>query len=319
MKKHRNHLSRERNISNCITIQTHTLPAMTTSSLKRIKLAHFNARSLKNRTNFIQVENFVLQNDIEIFTISETWLNSTVTNKEINIPGYKVYRLDRRHKKGGGVCAYLRTNLKVVVLKSISKVSECGFHQLWLKIQHAKLKSIIVCVAYRPPDTQLTCFVNELAPSLIDALSLGKDVFIAGDLNCDMLSNRPESICLKEFCTSFNLTQLISQPTRVTANSSTLLDVIVTTSPNLVTQSDVICTAISDHFPVIATLNLKKPKLQAINFKTRSYKHYNPTDFSRDVSRISWDILNTVDELDDKVNVFNALFGQVIECHAPIK
>ena len=63
----------------------------------------------------------------------------------------------------------------------------------------------------------------------------------------------------KEFCTFFYLAQLISQPTRVTANSSTSHDVILTTSQVLVIQSDVICTFISDHFPVIVTLNLKKP------------------------------------------------------------
>ena len=39
---------------------------------------------------------------------------------------------------------------------------------------------IFVCVAYRPPDTKLDCFLNELAPSLTDALTLGKEVFIAG-------------------------------------------------------------------------------------------------------------------------------------------
>jgi hypothetical protein len=34
--------------------------------------------------------------------MSETWLNSTVTNGEIAIDDYKIYRLDRLHKKGGG-------------------------------------------------------------------------------------------------------------------------------------------------------------------------------------------------------------------------
>lgn len=310
---------RERNLLNCINISPHLLPIIKRSSLKKIKLAHLNVRSLRNRTNYLEVEHFIQQNDIDIFTISETWLNSSVTNAEINISGYKLYRLDRRHKKGGGVCAYIRRNLKTKVLNSISKISERGFHQLWLEIQHVKLKSIIVCVAYRPPDIQLDCFVNDLAPSLTDAFSLGKEVFIAGDLNCDMFSNGPQSTCLKEFCASFNLTQLISQPTRVTPNSSTLLDVILTTSQDLVTQSEVICTSISDHFPVIVTLNLKRPRPQAIKFKTRSYKSYNPVDFDRDVSMISWNILNNVENVNDKVDVFNSLFGYIVERHAPIR
>ena len=82
------------------------------------------------------------------------------------------------------MCAYLRTNLKTKVLNSIFKIIECGFHQLWLQVQHAKMKSIIVCVPYLPPDSKLDCFLNELAPSLTGALTSGKKVFIAGDLDC---------------------------------------------------------------------------------------------------------------------------------------
>ena len=33
---------------------------------------------------------------------------------------------------------------------------------------------------------------------------------------------------------------------------------------------------------------------------------------------ILWDILNNIDDLNDKVDVFNSLFGQVVECHTPI-
>ena len=110
--------------------------------------------------------------------------------------------------------------------------------------------------------------MNELTPSLIDALTSGKEASIAGDLHCDMLSNGPISTCLKEFFTSFDLAQLISQPTRVTANSSSLLDVILTASQVLAIQSDVICTSISDHFPVFVILNLKRTRPRAINFQT---------------------------------------------------
>ena len=37
-------------------------------------------------------------------TISETWFNASVQNKEYNVDGYKLMRLDRHSKTGGGVC-----------------------------------------------------------------------------------------------------------------------------------------------------------------------------------------------------------------------
>ena len=129
-----------------------------------------------------------------------------------------------------------------------------------------------------------------------------------------MLSDCPESTYLKDFCNSFNLLQLISQPTRVTLNSSTLLDVILTTNSHLVIQSAVICTDISNHFPVITTLNLRAPKSQVTTVMTRSYKNYDPAVLCKDVSMIPWDTLSICDEVDD-----NLLVGEMVENHAPIK
>ena len=76
-----------------------------------------------------------ISNNIDALTISETWLNSTVTNGEVNIDGYKVYRLDRLHKKGGGVCAYTRKDIKASVIKGLSEISDTNFHQLWIKFK----------------------------------------------------------------------------------------------------------------------------------------------------------------------------------------
>jgi hypothetical protein len=85
-----------------------TKPLNITSS--QLKIAHLNVRSLKNIAHLTEVKELVNLHKIDIFTISETWLNSTVTNSEIAIEDYKIYRLDRLHKRGGGVCAYINQN-----------------------------------------------------------------------------------------------------------------------------------------------------------------------------------------------------------------
>ena len=41
-------------------------------------------------------------------------------------------------------------------------------------------------------------------------------------------------------------------------------------------------------------------------------------NFNREVAMISSVFLNNVDDLNGKVDVFNSLFGQVVERHAPI-
>ena len=76
-----------------------------------LKIAHLNIQSLKNRNHFLQLKDLIFHNNFDILTISETWLNSTVTNASIQLEGYNLVRLDRKYpgKSYNGVCAYVRT------------------------------------------------------------------------------------------------------------------------------------------------------------------------------------------------------------------
>ena len=51
----------------------------------------------------------------------------------------------------------------------------------------------------------------------------------------------------------FDLSQLITEPTRVTDTSSTIIDHVYTTEPGNITESFVPQYAISDHYPVCFT------------------------------------------------------------------
>ena len=46
-------------------------------------------------------KHFILINNISIISLNETWLNSSVTDGEINIEGYSLFRLDRDDGYGG--------------------------------------------------------------------------------------------------------------------------------------------------------------------------------------------------------------------------
>lgn len=74
-------------------------------------------------------------NEFDIFAISETWLDSSISNIEIEISGYTIFRLDRPNKVGGGVCAYVKNELKVERLGDLSFITESGLYLLWLKVQ----------------------------------------------------------------------------------------------------------------------------------------------------------------------------------------
>ena len=72
-----------------------------------------------------------------------------------------------------------------------------------------------------------------------------------------------EAGALKDMCCSLNLTQVIEKPTRVsTSQTSSLIDVIMTSNNNLIAESGAVETHISDHFLVYSVLKLKLPKLE---------------------------------------------------------
>ena len=151
------------------------------------------------------------------------------------------------------MCVYTRLSLKIKRLKEMSVTSETGFQQLWVQIQLEKLRSIVLCVAYRPEYCPVACFVDNFMDKYSQALTFGK--ISSSLLNCDMLKPQSlEAVALQDLCHSVNFTQLIKESTRVTETSSTLNDVIMTFSIDLVERSGVLKSHISDHYLVYAPL-----------------------------------------------------------------
>ena len=180
-----------------------------------IKIAQLNIRSLKSREHRFLLQHTNEDHDFDIFTISETWLASTVDNQALQIPGFVLFRQDwGEHKSGGGLAVYIRDTFKATLLEHASGISDENFQQLWIKVQVRHCKSTFICSVYRPPDTTLA-FSDSLSRSLLDILLHGNDVIILGVLNCNILDDTVDSRTFKELCASFNLTQLVKEPTRI--------------------------------------------------------------------------------------------------------
>ena len=80
-------------------------------------------------------------------------------------------------------------------------------------------------------------------------------MYILGDLNCDMLKKDSDSNIPTKKLKSYELyqlTQLIDETTRVTMTTTSLINHIVANTPEKISDSGVIHTAISDHSWVFA-------------------------------------------------------------------
>lgn len=99
------------------------------------------------------------------------------------------------------------------------------------------------------------------------------------------------------------LEQLITEPTRTTETSSTLLDLLITSTPNPFTSANVIKAGISDHFSICGVLSTKSD--QVLNHRiieTRKVDlEANHETFLNELSCVPWNLMDLFQNPDDKL------------------
>lgn len=111
-----------------------------------------NVRGLKSKSNTFY--NNVLTSEYDIYCLTETWLDSTVSSSELFPVGFTVYRLDGKNKcRGSGVL--------VAVKDDVWHAERLLPHQcddlelLLVKLSNAKGFSCYLCNVYFPPRSPL--------------------------------------------------------------------------------------------------------------------------------------------------------------------
>ena len=154
-----------------------------------MKFIHQNIRSLLGKIDELRLFVSELSSEIHLLTLSETWVHENVTDAELDIVGYQLFRRDRG-AKGGGLAVYVRNDVSVVRRTDLENASVEG---LWLELLIPKSRSILVGTFYRPPNSS-TYHDKDFMPKFEDMLdgciAQGNEIIIMGDLNCDLLVKR---------------------------------------------------------------------------------------------------------------------------------
>ena len=77
----------------------------------KLKQAHGNIRNCTNKE--VEISIFLKENDIDIFTLNETWLQS---NFKLDISNYTITSSDRPSRQVGGVAALVRNDIKCDII-----------------------------------------------------------------------------------------------------------------------------------------------------------------------------------------------------------
>ena len=283
---------------------------------KGFKIFHLNIRSLTPKLDQLRV--LIENKNIDIFSISETWLHSGISSHILSIPGYAFERYDRETKLnehlvkcGGGLGVYYNPNLSCdSEIFSDKNISNKDIELQVLQFKRKNAKNIVLLNLYRPPngDAEVAIdYLNDVILAIPHAQR--KDIVVLRDFNIDMLDrNSPDAKSLKYFGSINGLKQLIDSPTRCTLTSNKIIDLIFS-NMDYISNHGTLDVFISDHQPIF--LIKKKPfiKQEKNCFSGQTYRNY-----TQQIMHDCFDIIidkNRILNENDPSTCWNYLFDDI--------
>ena len=284
---------------------------------KGFRMGHMNIQGISNKIDQVRMLLDSSKNDVHIFGLSETKLHAVHPDSAFMIDGYqKPFRKDCEVNMGGGLLVYVKEG---VCCNRRSDLEKENLECVWLEIKPVKSKPFLVGNIYRPPNSNIQW--SEIFEDCIEhVLQEEKEIYLMGDINRDLLNDNIRK-AWTDYMEPFGLIQLISEATRVTPLSKTLIDHIYTNCPENVNSINVPQIGLSDHFPIFFTrkMHIQPPKRNHFTISYRSFRGFDEVKFMDDLQNVPWNTIKLFDDTDDILDAWLDLFLQVVDKHVPIK
>ena len=254
---------------------------------------------------------------IDILAVNETRLDDSVSSSEMSIPGYCLERNDR-NSHGGGVALYIRDTINYECL--LNHDSHINLEWIAVKVIKPNAKPFIVGTWYRPPGCGIE-ILNAFVTLLHHLETHDLETNIIGDFNYDISAN-PQNHQTKNFLELCNLnqySQLIQVPTRVTASSSTLIDLFLTNNPCKFSHHGVSHIGISDHSLIYAIRKSFISTGVPTIINSRQLRNFDPTMFRRDLALAPWQSVENITDPNVAWNAWRNMFLNICDSHAPFR
>lgn len=291
-----------------------------------LNIGHINARSLNVEDKFEEIVSLVLEQKLDIFAVSETWLNHLIPSESLHIPGFSpMFRLDRSDgRRAGGVALFTSSS---IVAKRRIDLERNGIELLWVEMQINR--HFFVCgVCYRPPNSN--CSDNII---LLDHLQFCLDqiyskpntfVLLLGDFNAHYDIDNPADgsdfgLLLYRWMGCNSLFQIINEVTRVTARRASILDLIITNSPGYFVDSGTISPPSNcDHSLIFARMNISLAKSKCYKRLIWDLSNVDESRLLSALMNVHWDdVFVDVDDVDTLYNRWLDCFRLVLQTYVP--
>ena len=292
--------------SGCKGIQGNTSKA-------ELKCVCLNARSIINKKNELDI--MVDEIKPHIIGITESWANNGITDAELGLEGYVMFRKDRMGRRGGGVLLYINETIPAYEVQ-LQEEADCN-EAIWCTLVTGHT-TVTIGVVYRCPN--ITKQNNEKIHNAISEVSKG-DCIIMGDFNhgnikWDTLQSTgvedQKLLCLVQ--DNF-LTQHVLEPTRATR----VLDIVLSSQKELV-DNVIIKEPLgsSDHNQMHFNINIKSDRTKVKQCR-RDFGKGNYKEIRKSLARIDWN-----DKMKNKTatecwNILRGELDSAIDSYVPMK
>ena len=268
----------------------------------------------------IEVKALLFAVKFDILAITETHFRNTTKDSSISIPGYKIARRDRSDgQKGGGSLIYYFEDLNAYECKDLSDKSPI---EAWVYISFHSQKLLVGSI-YRPPD--YGNFFDEFRLLLENLWRKRSNIVLLGDFSVNFLpssSNSGDLLLKRNFLqllSKFSLKNVISVPTRISGNSSTLIDLIITSVSHKLLHHGACNLGISDHHLIYAAITLRRNYQKPAFRLIEDFKNVNITALKHEFATAPWNICDISDDIDGSVWAWEILYNYITNYHIPIR
>ena len=237
---------------------------------KKFIILHFNINSVLKDGRLDELQDVCRVLNVAVLVLTESKLDNTIPNSIIMLEGfYEPLRRDRQTngRHGGGCLMYISEQL---TYKHRTDLQSEYFEHLWADVKVGSSNFTITCF-YRPPNESAADhdLFLDASEQILNNLSMHTtdNKIIASDLNfgniyskCPLLSPKPLDSSAPDLFARLGFTQLIDRPTRVTNDTSALIDLLFVQNEDLVTQFGTL-PKIADHDGILVCLDAKREKI----------------------------------------------------------
>ena len=253
--------------------------------------------------------------DPHIIGITESWATPDISDAELGMTGYVMFRKDRIGRRGGGVILYIKESIQAYEMK-LEKEAECE-EAVWCNIVSGN-STLTVGLVYRSPN--INTEENEKIQNAIKEVSK-RDCIIMGDFNHghiqwkSLQSTGSEDQKFLNLVQDSFLIQHVLEPTR----GENVLDIVLSSQKEFIDNVR-ICEPLgcSDHNQIYFIIKIKGEQNRKIRYRKNFHKgRYK--DIRKYLAKIDWN--NTLENKTAKEcwNILKSEIDCIVEKVCPLE